>query len=310
VIAVRLPELIARTPQLRATFVPGDPASGYYNDLTPHLRRFVPSLPVADRALEELTRDRRAANPVTIVQVGLGAWQAAREDERWLETVRAVVDWLRAVMADDGRIDYLFPMSHTYRLRPPWLSAMAQGEAASLLVRAAVSLEEPRLAALGERAIAPFIAPGSPLVASTPEGPVLQEYPTTPPAHVLNGWIFALWGLYDVACVAPDADRVEQLLQQSVDALAQRLPLYAFSRRWSRYDLYPHPIANVSSPFYHRLHIEQLRALFRLFQRPVFVETAELWEQGASRFGTRTSAVAVKVGFRLVRPRRREVADA
>ena len=31
------------------------------------------------------------------------------------------------------------------------------------------------------------------------EGPVLEEYPTEPPTHVLNAWINGLWGLDDIA---------------------------------------------------------------------------------------------------------------
>ena len=304
---MKVSELVVRTPQLRATFAPGDPNAGYYNDLRPHLHRFVTNPDTAASDVGRLTQDRLNANPITIVQVGLGAWQAARADTRWLKTVRLIVDWLLAEIADDGAIEYLFAKRHTYRLLPPWTSAMAQAEAASLLVRAATSLDEPRLVTLGERAIAPILAVDSPLVTATPEGPVLQEYPTSPASHVLNGWIFALWGLYDVACLASNGHRVHGLLQDSVDALARRLPQYTIGTLWSRYDLYPHPLANRSSPFYHRLHIEQLAALAELFPHPVFAETAARWEHGASLWRTRASAVAAKVAFRIIRPRRREV---
>ena len=102
-------------------------------------------------------------------------------------------------MDERGLLAYRFPMPHTFALEPPWHSALAQGEAVSFLLRAAQVLERPELVELAERAAESLLDPGSALVATTSEGPVLQEYPTDPPAHVLNGWLFALWGLYDLA---------------------------------------------------------------------------------------------------------------
>jgi hypothetical protein len=143
-------------------------------------------------------------------------------------------------------------------------------------------------------------------VVETDEGPVLQEYPTHPPAHVLNGWIFALWGLYDVAIAGGElSEGAHDAFSRGVDTLAARLPLYNTGWNWSRYDLFPHPLVHVTSPFYHRLHVEQLHALHALVPRQVFRETAERWESGARRPLARAHAVARKVAFRLVRPRKK-----
>ena len=70
-------------------------------------------------------------------------------------------------------------------------------------------------------------------------------------------------------CVTPSAvsHRIRQLEQAETArlALGAHFPTtgqthYWTGNGWSRYDLYPHPLTNVASPFYHRLHIEQLRA--------------------------------------------------
>jgi heparosan-N-sulfate-glucuronate 5-epimerase len=298
--------LLLRKPQLRGAFVPGDIASGYYNDMR-DIAGDHGSPRDALVALKALTADRRLVHPISVAQLGLGAWQlAAAGNPRWLEVVAPVSDWVAGELDSEGRIAFEFAYPHTYRLEPPWYSAMAQGEAASLLSRAAVSLDRPELAHAAERAVSPLLSPASPLVTETDEGPVLQEYPTDPPTHVLNGWINGLWGLYDIANAGGDlSEDARDAYDRGVDALAARLPLYNTGWNWSRYDLFPHAIVHVTSPFYHRLHVEQLRAMHDLNPRPVFTETADRWESGVENPLARTFAVARKVAFRVLNPRKK-----
>jgi len=297
---------LLRKPQLRGVFVPGDIASGYYNDMR-DIAGDYGSPRAALVALEAITAERRLVHPISIAQLGLGAWQlAAAGDQRWLEVVAAVSDWVAGELDSEGRIAFEFAYPHTYRLEPPWYSAMAQGESASLLTRAGLALGRPELAQAAVRAVSPLLAPGSSVITETNEGPVLEEYPTDPPAHVLNGWIYALWGLYDVAKAGGElSEDAGEAFSRGVDALAARLPLYHTRWNWSRYDLFPHPIVHVTSPFYHRLHVEQLRAMHELDPRPVFAETADRWESGLEQPLARTHAVARKVAFRVLNPRKK-----
>jgi heparosan-N-sulfate-glucuronate 5-epimerase len=287
--------LTAIRHQPMATFRPGAPLEGYYNDLSRFARRHHRGLP-------------GATNPVTVAQVGLGAWQlAVSEPSRWLAVVGDAADWLMTHMDVDGRLPYSFAMGHTFRLDPPWFSAMAQGEAASLLVRAAPLLGVSEWLDGAARAVTSLTEPDSALVAETPEGPVLQEYPTDPPAHVLNGWIFALWGLYDVAWAGPDpaATRARQAFAEGSAALARRLPKYQLRGGWSRYDLRAEGPINVASPFYHHLHVQQLRAFGRLVDEPAISATAEVWQRARFHPLTLAGAVAGKLRFRRQHPRGR-----
>jgi heparosan-N-sulfate-glucuronate 5-epimerase len=298
--------LLLRRPQLRGAFVPGDITSGYYNDMR-DIAGDHGSPSGALMALQMKTADRRVVHPISIAQLGLGAWQlAAAGDPRWLEVVSAVSDWIAAELDSEGLIAFEFAYPHTYRLEPPWYSAMAQGESASLLLRAGLALGRPELTQAAVRTVSTFLRSDSPVVAATDEGPVLEEYPTNPPAHVLNGWIYALWGLYDVAAAGGDlSEDAHSAFSRGVDALEARLPLYSTGWNWSRYDLFPHPIIHVTSPFYHRLHVEQLRAMHDLDPRPVFAATASRWELGVQNPFARTHAVARKVAFRVLRPRKK-----
>jgi heparosan-N-sulfate-glucuronate 5-epimerase len=260
--------------------------------------------------LRRLTSDPNRTNPVQVVQLGLGALQL--RDPAWLPAVAAVVAWIEETMDEHGLLPYRFAMPHTFPLGPPWHSALAQGEAASLLVRAGMALGRDDLPELAGRAIASLLDSRSELVVVTPEGPVLQEYPTEPPAHVLNGWITALWGLHDVASSPRDnqsdvAAAAGASFEAGIGALAARLRRYRTPIGWSRYDLYPHPFTNVASVFYHRLHVVQLRTLHEIAPRVVFSETARDWDRSASSVLARSVAISRKVAFRLVRPRSRRV---
>ena len=258
--------------------------------------------------LGRLTADRDAANPVSVIQFGLGALQL--RDPDWLSPVAAAAGWVEAELDADGLLAYRFAMPHTFPLEPPWHSALAQGEAASFLVRCGPALGRPELTTLAERAVASLLDPAAGLLVETPEGPALEEYPTSPPSYVLNGWITSLWGLYDVARapVAPAvAAAAAQAFEAGVESLAGRIGRYRLALGWTRYDLYPHPLVNVASPSYHRLHIGHLRALDALAPRAAFAAALADWERAASSPAARALALARKAAFRLSRPRSRPV---
>lgn len=275
----------------------------YHVDLRPKATEGGATPPEAQRLVAALTADPARANPVSIVQLGLGALQLG--DPELLPVVADVVAWVERTADGRGLLPYRFPMPHTYALDPPWHSALAQGEAASLLVRAAQVLGRPELLELAERVALPLLDPESELVTETPDGPVLQEYPTDPPAHVLNGWLLALWGLYDLAhvstgTVARDAGHA---FTAGAAAVAERIERYRTPVGWSLYDLYSHPLPNVASPFYHRLHVAQLRRQNELAPDPRLRAVADDWSRAADALLPRSIAVARKLGFRAVRPR-------
>ena len=295
-----------RPPQLQAPFVAGDPESGYYNDLRVELDTDDPA--EARQLLKAFVADRERANHVTIAQLALGAWQMRGEDEAWLGVFAEGAEWLAEALDDGGGLQYLFAMPHTFEISPPWYSAMAQGEAASLFVRAALTLGVDTFVDAAERAIQPLVRDDSSIVAHTPEGPVLQEYPTQPPSHVLNGWMFALWGLYVFARLAERSGRAAPEAQRAfldgTNALVRRVDLYDAGLGWSRYDLYPHRLTHVASPFYHRLHVALLNATADLTGEDSLRRKAAEWETSAARLPLRIAAVARKVAFRTVYPRR------
>ena len=274
-----------------------DASGGYYIDFT--VKADHPVWPTA------WLGPRETQLHVASAQFGLGCYErfVAGDGNEWLETAIAVADSLVDDQAADGGWPHLMPMPHSYWLRPPWLSAMAQGEAASLLVRAHHRTGEKRYATAAARALAPMRVPVTEggVRAELDGGFFPEEYPSDPPSFVLNGAIFAIWGCRDVA-VGLGHEEAAALYEEGVDALAANIHRYD-TGYWSLYDLFPHPVRNLASGAYHLLHLNQLRALHAVSPRPQFAETIDRFARYQDSGISRARALAAKVGFRLLVPR-------
>jgi hypothetical protein len=248
---------------------------------------------------------------VSFSQLGLGSYERylAGDGEEWLSLARQVADRLVEHQVREGRrrggLEHTFDFPHTFPVRAPWISSMAQGEGASLLVRLHLETGEDVYAEAAVLAL-------EPLYLRTPEGgamelldgrPFPEEYPTEPPSFVLNGGIFSLWGLYDVGVGLGD-ERAARGFEDGVDSLVASLHRWD-TGWWSRYDLYPHPTANVASLAYHQLHINQLRAMNLIAPRDELLVVADRFESYQGRRLNRARAFAEKAMFRLRVPRNR-----
>jgi hypothetical protein len=245
------------------------------------------------------------------VQHGIGAYERflAGDGDAWLQVALDAGDDLLEHQGEDGAWRHRYDYPHTFVLRAGWPSGITQGEAASLLVRLHKQTGDERYAEGARRALAPLRVPG-------PEGgclamlggrPFPEEYPTSPPSYVLNGSLFAVWGLRDVAVGLGDPDAVTAWAD-AVTMLKENLHRWD-TGYWSRYDLHPHPLPNVASSFYHDLHIAQLRATALLAKEPAFDAVADRWAGYATRRGCQARAFAAKAAFRVAVPRSRKLAQ-
>lgn len=247
-------------------------------------------------------------------QWGLGAYERflAGEGEEWLEAAVGCGEYLMAEQEKGGDHDgawlHLTPMRHSYFLPAPWPSSMVQGEGASLLVRLHLQTGDHRFAEAALRAMRPLRVPASRggVRAHLNGGPFYEEYPTSPPSFVLNGAIFTLWGIRDVA-VALDDEDARRDFEAGMDTLAENIHLYDIGY-WSVYDLFPHPVTNVASGAYHALHTAQLQATQLIAARPEIGEVVTRFERYARSRVNAARAFSHKVLFRLVVPRNRFLA--
>jgi heparosan-N-sulfate-glucuronate 5-epimerase len=217
--------------------------------------------------------------PADLAQLALGWWERVLAGEQsamqQFDRVSLLLERQAEVRGDERWWPY--PVGgHKYGTEPPTYSAMAQAQAASVFVRAYLAGGDERHAELARSAVRPLaVDSGSGLVVSTPDGPVLEEGVSSPPSHILNGWIYSLWGLWDLAVGLGDED-ARALYGASLSCLRRKLHEYDVGW-WTRYSLYPHRLADLAKPFYHRLHIDQAEVLFRLTGHEEFRAAAQRW---------------------------------
>jgi len=246
---------------------------------------------------------------VAIAQWGLGCYDRylAGEGDEWLDTALGIAEHMLDRQVPDGAHEggwiHQWPMTHTYKLDPPWMSAMAQGEGASLLLRVHAATGEDRFAEAALKALRLLsVSTGAGgLRIPLGSGFFLEEYPTEPPSMVLNGGIFALWGYRDAAVALGDAE-AEREFETGVDSLAANIMRWD-TGGWTRYDLFPHPVTNIASSFYHLLHINQLRAMQVIAPRPELGAAVQRWDRYRRSRLLRATAFARKATFRLLVPR-------
>jgi hypothetical protein len=222
--------------------------------------------------------------------------------------MRAAGDYLLEHQVRGGERDggwlHTYLLGHTFPVLPPSLSAMAQGQCASVLVRLHQETGEDAYAEGALRALEPLYVPSADggTRADLDGSPWLEEYPTQPPSYVLNGGLFAIWGLYDVAVGLGD-DRARRELDACVDGFARNVHRWDLGW-WSRYDLFPHPfLPNVASIAYHALHTNQLRAMQTIAPRPEVAAVLANFERYGSSRVAQARGFAAKSLFRLAVPR-------
>jgi hypothetical protein len=172
-------------------------------------------------------------------------------------------------------------------------SAMAQGSAISLLLRA---YEETGKSMFLERAVDASV----PLTVDLRDGGVLWQagddrifegiVAGTLPSHVLRGWICALWGALELSRTA-NLTPIAQLYRQSLTTLQKYLPKYD-SGTWSYENLLVTPtgIRRVTSLQRHLFHVAQLNVLLSMTKNKQFAVVAERWHRYAASTSRRAHA--------------------
>ena len=248
----------------------------------------------------------RQYNPIAIAQYGLARFN------RWCETAdagdrrawNAAAAWLAAGSRANGhgvRV-WVHEFDWPYRqvLKAPWYSGLAQGNGLSLLVRAAGATGDAALAAAAHDAFQSFLRPvteGGVVVTDEGEHLWIEEYLVDPPSHILNGFIWASWGVYDYAVWSGRRDAFA-VWEQCVETMAARLHEFD-TGWWSLYETPDRGRRMLASPYYHRLHVTQLQVLHRLTGVPVFAEYAERFASYGRNHAFRARAVAEKAWFKL-----------
>jgi heparosan-N-sulfate-glucuronate 5-epimerase len=231
------------------------------------------------------------------------AWFGLVSLERWLrgldpdgaDAFSRQAEWLvaHAVHRDDGAV--VWPYTFDFRegrcrLQAPWICAMAQGLAMSVLVRAHRMTGRQELLDLCHAATRVFeknVEDGG--VRTFEHGHTLyEEYPAYPLPRVLDGFLFSLLGLHDLA-VESDEARVGQMLADGVAGLAHSLEFWDYRGKWSWYGSHGY----LCPPHYNKLNVVLLSALGRLCAHPTLLAYAEKWTPQRLALADRLEVFAV-----------------
>lgn len=242
--------------------------------------------------------------PMPVAQAGLGYWELGLDGHDTRDRFLAIADWF-VEHADDapGGVAWRTRIARPkYGLEPGWASAMGQGETISVLLRAHQATGRDHYVDVARAALGPLETPvekGGVMRALDGET-VLEEYPSDEPCAVLNGWIFALFGVHELANATGDA-RATDLFERSAASLVRLLPRYD-AGWWSLYSLYDHGRPDLAKPFYQRLHPVLLKGLCLARPDARLTTTADRWESQITRRSLARVALD-KLRFRAHRAR-------
>ena len=291
-----------------------DPERSYYYDLRARAHYDGPfngALPVIDY------RGITFTNPVHAAQYGIAHLQHYWDsgEEKWFDRAHDVARALVASAAREGAsLVWRYPVPTHGACN--WLSAMAQGQVASLLLRVAAQTGDTALRDSATAALEPFFHDiDSSGVRAELDGHVwFEEYAFEPVPFTLNGFIVALLGLRDATCLLEPA-REEHIVvyRQGLTAVSALLPRFD-ARGWSRYDLLTQSLLgmqlrNLASPFYHRFHVELLSILAGLEANERIDTVRRKWKLSLTSGVVFYTATAEKALYRLLTPNAQALAS-
>jgi heparosan-N-sulfate-glucuronate 5-epimerase len=248
----------------------------------------------------------RQYNPIAIAQWGLGNYSQLRRGGGPERKARFLLasDWMRDHLEQNASgiwvWNHHFNWEYRSPLCAPWYSGLAQGQGISLLVRAHKETGNEYYMAAANRAFGSFLkATDKGGVTFTDQNRNLwfEEYIVSPPTHILNGLIWAAWGVYDYF-LATKSLTAQELFASAVKTLIENLEHYDLGF-WSLYEQSGTRLPMVASPFYHRLHIMQLRVMHQLTREGVFASYADRWENYTRSRINRARALCYKGAFKL-----------
>ena len=248
----------------------------------------------------------RQYNPIAIAQYGLGNYNLCKRsgDSERRRKFLFVADWLvRHLEANlQGLPMWMHHFNWEYRdtLVAPWYSALAQGQGVSVLVRAYAETADDTYKAAAAEAMRSFycdVAQGGVTFTDSAGDLWYEEYIVTPPTHILNGFIWALWGVYDYALLTGD-EAARAVLQRGVQTLLKNLKTFD-TGFWSLYEHSGTFLPMIASGFYHHLHITQLKVMAKITGEPLFAKFADKWASYSMSTWNSRRALAMKALFKV-----------
>jgi hypothetical protein len=246
-------------------------------------------------------------NPIAISQWGLGNYNLWLENNSKINYEKFILsaNWLldKLTKNQNNVCVWMHDFNFEYRdtLISPWYSGLAQGQGLSLLIRA---YKETKKNIYKEACLKVFnsftkeISDGGVNYTDNFENKWIEEYIVDPPTHILNGFIWAMWGVHDFKIFFKNKE-ADELFESYTRTLTKNLHKYDI-KYWSKYELSNKSIPMIASYFYHKLHIVQLDIMFTLTGKDIFKTYHIKWTKQLKNRIYKFTAFAHKSIFKVL----------
>lgn len=238
-------------------------------------------------------------SPVNLCQYGfmVHAEYLETKNEALLQTLKAILDRLIALQVEkeDTIAWYSYTFDFKYKINPPWASGMTQGEAISFYLRMYQLNGDEKLLVFANKAykfLNVDVKDGGVMTRDTKDFLWYEEFPSTPSSYVLNGFIYAIFGLYDLYRVCPNED-LKSKIEECNATVKYYLPEFD-ANYWSYYDLLKKEL--VRYYYQKNVHVPQLRVLARLTGDSFFENYASKWQMQLTPW----NYMLVKIMYRVL----------
>ncbi len=174
-------------------------------------------------------------------------------------------------------LQYNFPKPD-YNLNSKWYSALANGQALQVLIKAHETTQDIRYLIAAKSLLNAFfieVKDGGITHKDSPNDWWYEEYASNGKSaknpRVLNGMLFAVLAIYDYYKYTNDAD-AKLLFDKGVNSIKKELSKYN-NNGYSYYDIFGNPPGK-----YHQTHVILTKKLYDITGEPIFNEYSELWK--------------------------------
>lgn len=207
-------------------------------------------------------------------QIALGSTSKAVE-LRFYQLVDSLLNNLKPINANTSVWQHNFQIPFRSGIAVPYASGIAQALGISTLLRAFELSNQEKYLDAATRAFNCFytdIEEGG--VLTIHDGYVwLEEWPSNPRSHVLNGFMYSILSIYDYIKFS-ECSRAIDLLTSTLKTLEVHIEKYD-AKFGSRYDLLRRLVVSES---YHKLHINLLRSIYSNSNIKTFADVADVWD--------------------------------
>ncbi len=216
----------------------------------------VPYSKLADGRLENI--------PITVIQYGLGCYEKILSGEpEYGGKLKICADYMLKIQHEDGMWD-----AFKAQKKADYFSSMIQSQGVSLMLRMYAFSGENKYLDSAQKAFDAMLKPVEEGGTALLKNGHIQLLEATDRPMILNGAIYSAFGVLDM-WVATKEEKHHEVLCSVISGIKDELHNFD-TGFWSKYCL----DGAYASPFYHRVHITQLKLIAKLFCEDIFLQEA------------------------------------